>query len=200
VPPRALYIFKHALIQEAAYQTLLKSTRQRHHQRVARVLEEHFPETAETEPELLAHHYTEAALIAQAIPYWRRAGERAIQRSAYVEAISHLNRGLELLTSLPDTSRRAREELDLQITLGQALITTKGQAAEVCFRQALQVARRQQAKSLELRAAMSLSRVWQRQGKRDQARELLAPIYGWFTEGFDTVDLQQAKALLQELA
>jgi predicted ATPase len=72
--------------------------------------------------------------------------------------------------------------------------------AETCFQQALDVARRQQAKSWELRAAMSLSRLWQQQGKRAEARVLLAPIYGWFTEGFDTADLQEAKALLKELA
>ena len=71
--------------------------------------------------------------------------------------------------------------------------------AEACFQQALDVARRQQAKSWELRAAMSLSRLWQQQGKRAEARELLAPIYGWFTEGFDTADLQEARALLEEL-
>ena len=71
--------------------------------------------------------------------------------------------------------------------------------AEACFQQALAVARRQQAKSWELRAAMSLSRLWQQQGKRAEAHELLAPIYGWFTEGFDTADLQEAKALLEEL-
>ena len=72
--------------------------------------------------------------------------------------------------------------------------------AEACFQQALAIARRQQAKSWELRAAMSLSRLWQQQGKRAEAHELLAPIYGWFTEGFDTADLQEAKALLEELA
>jgi predicted ATPase len=71
--------------------------------------------------------------------------------------------------------------------------------AERCFQQALGVARQQQAKSLELRAAMSLARLWQQQGKRDEARALLAPIYGWFTEGFDTADLQEAKALLETL-
>jgi predicted ATPase len=71
--------------------------------------------------------------------------------------------------------------------------------AETCFRQAIDVARRQQAKSLELRAAMSLSRLWQQQGKRAEARQLLAPIYNWFTEGFETADLQEAKALLAEL-
>jgi predicted ATPase len=72
--------------------------------------------------------------------------------------------------------------------------------AEACFHQALDVARRQEAKSLELRAAMSLARLWQQQGKRTDAYELLAPIYGWFTEGFDTADLQEAKALLDALA
>ena len=72
--------------------------------------------------------------------------------------------------------------------------------AAACFQQALAVARRQQAKSWELRAALSLSRLWQRQGKRTEARELLAPIYGWFTEGFDTADLQEARALLTALA
>jgi predicted ATPase len=72
--------------------------------------------------------------------------------------------------------------------------------AEACFQQALAIARRQQAKSWELRAAMSLSRLWQQQAKRDEARELLAPIYGWFTEGFDTADLQETKALLEELS
>jgi predicted ATPase len=72
--------------------------------------------------------------------------------------------------------------------------------AEICFKRALAVARQQQAKSWELRAAMSMARLWRDQGKRDEARELLAPVYGWFTEGFDTLDLKEAKALLDELA
>ena len=99
--PQATYVFKHALIQEAAYQSLLRSTRQQYHQRIAQVMEAQFPETAATQPELLAHHYTEAGLTAQAIPYWQRAGERAIQRSAHVEAIGHLTTGLEVLTDAP---------------------------------------------------------------------------------------------------
>ena len=81
-----------------------------------------------------------------------------------------------------------------------ALSAERHTEAAACFQQALNVARLQQAKSLELRAAMSLSRLWQHQGKQDAARELLDPIYGWFTEGFDTADLQEAKALLDELA
>jgi predicted ATPase len=94
--PQATYLFKHALIQDAAYQSLLKSTRQRYHQQIAQALEAQFAETAETQPELLAHHYTEAGLGAQAIPYWQRAGRRASERSAYVEAIARLTKGLEL--------------------------------------------------------------------------------------------------------
>jgi predicted ATPase len=100
-PPQAQYLFKHALIQDTAYQSLLKSMRQQYHQRIAQVLEAQFPETTETQPELLAHHYTEAGLLAQAVPYWRRAGQRAIQHSANLEAVGHLRKGLELLKTLP---------------------------------------------------------------------------------------------------
>jgi predicted ATPase len=129
VPPQATYRFKHALIQDAAYQSLLKSTRQQYHQRSAQVLEEQFPETAEIQPELLAYHYTEAGLAKQAIIYWHRAGQRALERSANLEAISHLMKGLEVLKTLPDTPERTRQELDLQTALGPALIATKGYAA-----------------------------------------------------------------------
>src|SRR5206468_2026934 len=127
--PQARYVFKHVLIQDVAYQSLLKSKRQQYHQQIAQVLEERFPETKETQPELLAYHYTEAGFIIQAIPYWQRAGQRATQRSAYVEAIAHLTKGLELLKTLPDTPERAQQELDLQTTLGPALMVTKGYAA-----------------------------------------------------------------------
>jgi predicted ATPase len=129
LPPQATYRFKHALIQDTAYQSLLRSTRQQHHQRIAQVLEAHFPESGKTQPELLAHHYTEAGLSAQAIPYWQRAGQRASERSAHVEAIAHLTRGLEVLNTLPDTLERTQQELVLQTTLGPALLATKGYAA-----------------------------------------------------------------------
>jgi TOMM system kinase/cyclase fusion protein len=129
LPPQATYVFKHALIQDAAYQSLLRSTRQRYHQHIAQVLEARFPELCETQPELLAHHYTEAGVMAQAIPYWQRAGQRAIQRSAHAEAIAHLNKGLDLLTTLPDTQERARQELGLQTVLGPALMVAKGWGA-----------------------------------------------------------------------
>jgi class 3 adenylate cyclase/predicted ATPase len=127
---QARYFFKHALIQDTAYQSLLKSIRQQYHQQIARVLEERFPQTKETQPELLAHHYIEAGSIEQALPYWQKAGKRATQRSAYVEAISHLTKGLELLKTLPDTPDRAQQELTLQLALSAPLIATLGYAAQ----------------------------------------------------------------------
>ena len=129
LPPQSRYVFKHALIQDAAYQSLLRSTRQQYHQHIAEVLEARFPETVETQPELVAHHYTEAGLATYALPYWQQAGQRANERSAHVEAIGHLTKGLEVLIALPDMPERARQELDLQLVLGQALLATKGQAA-----------------------------------------------------------------------
>jgi predicted ATPase len=126
--PQAYYLFKHALIQDTAYQSLLKSTRQQYHTKIAQVLDKRFPETKEAQPELLAHHYTEAGLKEQATVYWQRAGQRAVARSANREAISHLTRGLELLKTLPDTSERAQHELTLQLALGTPLMVTKGWA------------------------------------------------------------------------
>ena len=129
LPPQVTYVFKHALIQDAAYHSLLKSTRQQVHQRIAQVLAERFPATMETQPELVAHHYTEAGLIEHAMPYWQRAGQRSIERSAYVEAINHLTTGLECLKVLPETPERIAHELTLLMALGRALIATKGYAA-----------------------------------------------------------------------
>jgi class 3 adenylate cyclase/predicted ATPase len=129
IPPQATYTFKHALIQDAAYQSLLRSTRQRHHQHIAQVLEARFPALCATQPELLARHFTEAGLHEQAIGYWQKAGQRAIERSAYVEAIRHLTTGLEVLTALPDTPARTQSELTLHLALGAPLIATRGWGA-----------------------------------------------------------------------
>jgi class 3 adenylate cyclase/tetratricopeptide (TPR) repeat protein len=327
MPPQATYTFTHALIQEAAYQSLLRSSRQHCHEQLAQALTAQFPDIAATQPELLAHHYTEAGLHEHAVPAWQRAGERAVARSAYAEASGHFTTGLEILQGLPETPARHRQELGLQTALGLAQIAMEGygspnvertyrtawfhllrreataareaaeasaalsqdqgfaqvlalatqcrgaalalqgqldegmaqmqqgleafratgaemhltwylsnlawtygqagqveagwsvlaealtfanereehfvrawlyciqgtlllqrhpldaQQAEACFQQALDVARRQQAKSWELRAAMSLARLWQRQGKPGEAHRLLAETYGWFTEG-----------------
>jgi class 3 adenylate cyclase/predicted ATPase len=129
LPPQAIYTFKHALIQDAAYASLLKSTRQHYHQRIASVLEAQFPETVDHQPELLAHHYTEAGLTEKAVHYWYHAGQSAVQRSAHMEAIAHLRQGLELLQTLPETQQRLQHEVDLLITLGAALRATQSSAA-----------------------------------------------------------------------
>jgi predicted ATPase/class 3 adenylate cyclase len=127
-PPQATYLFKHALVQDVAYHSLLRSTRQQHHQRVAQALEAQFPEIVETQPELVAHHYTEAGLSESAITYWQRAGQQALARSANPEAVQHLTKGLELLATLPTALVRTQQELDLQIALGAALMGAKGWA------------------------------------------------------------------------
>jgi predicted ATPase len=127
--PRARYLFKHALIQDAAYASLLKSTRQQVHQQVAQVLEARFPALVETQPELVAQHYTAAGRAEQAVRYWERAGQHASDRSAYLEAISHFTTGIELLKTLPETPEHAQQALTLHIALGAALQMAKGQAA-----------------------------------------------------------------------
>src|SRR5262249_24557815 len=129
LPPQATYRFKHALIQDAAYQSLLRSTRQQYHPRIAEVLEGRFPEVCETQPELLAHHYTEAGLTTQAVCYWQRAGERARDRSAPQEAISHCTTGIALLQTLPETPARTLQAVTLHTALGAALQMAKGFAA-----------------------------------------------------------------------
>src|SRR5262249_22610730 len=106
LPPQVVYIFKHALIQETAYQSLLKRTGQQSPRRIAEVLARHFPQIADTQPELLGYHYTEAALGAQAVVYWRQAGQRALERSANLEAISHFTSALGALKSLPESVER----------------------------------------------------------------------------------------------
>jgi tetratricopeptide (TPR) repeat protein len=124
-PPRSRYLFKHALIQDAAYQSLLKRTRQQYHERTATLLEDRFPELASTQPELVAHHYTEANYPAQAIVYWQKAGTAAATKSANLEAIDQFRRGLALVDALPDMRERAERELHLQMALGPALVATK---------------------------------------------------------------------------
>ena len=129
VPPQATYTFKHALIQDVAYQSLLRRTRQQYHQRIAQALEAQFPETVAAQPELVAQHYTAAGCTEQAIPYWLRAGQQTSDRSAHLEAISHCTTGIELLQTLPETPEHTHQALTLYITLGAALLVTKGHAA-----------------------------------------------------------------------
>jgi class 3 adenylate cyclase/tetratricopeptide (TPR) repeat protein len=126
IAPEATYQFKHALIRDAAYGTLLKSRRRELHTQVAQTIEKRSSEREVSHPEIVAYHYTEAGLIAQAVPYWRKAGRAAIARSAHVEAIAHLKHGLELLGTLPHSPERVTEELRLQLMLTTPLAATLG--------------------------------------------------------------------------
>jgi len=125
-PPVATYMFKHALVRDTAYASLVRAKRKALHARLARILEEQFPETAEKEPEVLARHYTGAALVEPAVRYWQKAGEHSLKRCANAEAISHFNKSLELLMTLPANPLRNQQELDLQVSLGATYTATNG--------------------------------------------------------------------------
>ena len=128
-PPDAVYTFKHALVQEAAYGTLLRDTRQQLHGRIAEALEAHFPELIDSQPELFARHYTEAGVVEKSVFYWSKAARRSLARSAMVEAAAQFQRALEQLVLLPDNLERQRQELELRSSLGVALRFVKGLAA-----------------------------------------------------------------------
>jgi predicted ATPase/class 3 adenylate cyclase len=129
VPPHARYLFKHALVQDAAYGTLLREPRRALHARIAETIEGQFSDIAESEPELLARHCTEAGLIEKAALLWGNAGQRSIERSALVEAVAQLSRGLDQITTLPSTPVLRRDEIKLQVALINALMHVKGYAA-----------------------------------------------------------------------
>jgi class 3 adenylate cyclase/predicted ATPase len=128
-PPSATYSFKHALIRDAAYESLLRRTRQQYHQEIAHTLISQFPEVSAAEPELVATHFEGAGITSQAVAYWKRAGELALGRAANREAIAHLQHTLALLESLPVTDERAALELDVQLGLAPALMAIKGWAS-----------------------------------------------------------------------
>ena len=129
VPPHATYLFKHALVQDAAYGTLLREPRRALHARIVETLESQFPEIAENQPELLARHCTEAALIEKAASFWGKAGQRSLERSALVEAAEQLTHALNQIATLPVTPALRREQIKLQVALINPLLHVKGYAA-----------------------------------------------------------------------
>src|SRR5439155_19225142 len=164
-----------ALIQDAAYASLLKSTRQHYHQRIAQVLEARFPETTATQPELLAYHFTEAWLHEQAGGYWKHAGEQAIERSAYVEAITHFTTGLEVLQRLPETPMRAHLELATRIALGSALMVARGFSAvevEQTFLRARDLCEQLDDTRQLFHVLCGLRRIYANRGEGSLAREV----------------------------
>ena len=179
VPPHVSYIFKHALVQDAAYGTLLRAKRVELHARIARVLDQQFPDTKENNPEVIARHYAEAGLAPEAIDYWQRAGNRAAKRSANQEAVAHFRRAKQLLETLPDRAAFAEQELQLLIALGPALMTTRSSAAP-------------EIGSIYARAG-ELARLTGRMA------DLFPTIWGAWLVAFISGDLPAAKRLLNEL-
>ena len=128
-PPAATYTFKHALVQDAAYASLLKTTRQHHHAAIAAAMTQRFAEEAETQPEFVAQQFAEGGMINEAIAWWQKAGKRAFQRAAVAESVANYRKGLELAASLPASLERDQAELGLQVGLAFALMLTKGWGA-----------------------------------------------------------------------
>jgi class 3 adenylate cyclase/tetratricopeptide (TPR) repeat protein len=178
-PPAAEYQFKHALVQDTAYGTLLRGTRQALHEKIAMAIETRAPDKAEREPEILAYHYAEAGSAQRAAGYWLEAGRRAAARSANREAVAHLSRGIEIAASLPEGADAMRLELALQLALGPAVMSIRGfgaQEAEAAYRRS-----RQLAESLK------------------DYQSLFAAIWGlWLTAG-QSMDIDHRKQLVDEL-
>jgi predicted ATPase len=177
-PPEATYSFKHALVQDAAYQSLLKSKRQELHARIAHALERS-PDVVEGAPEVLAQHLTDAGLAERAIPYWRSAGELAAGRSANVEAIAHLSKGLELVGTLPDAPEHLEEELALRLAIGGPLIATRSEAANEVER--------------------TYSRAWALCDQLGRSAELFPVLRGLWNCFLLRSDLQRARDLAERL-
>jgi class 3 adenylate cyclase/tetratricopeptide (TPR) repeat protein len=179
IPPDAEYTFKHALVQDAAYSTLLRDRRRQLHARIAATLEGRFPEIVAAQPALLAHHFEQAALTEKAVAYWLAAGRQAWGRSAVAEAVALLHRGLALVPALPDCDRRGQIELDLRIALGRALIANRSWSAP------------------ELGEVHSRAR--QLAEALNRPRELLFALWGQFMDHWTRADLKQARQLAAEL-
>lgn len=137
------YVFKHALVQDTAYESLLRSSRRRLHERIAAVLQEKFPEVAAAAPEIAAHHFTQAGLVEDAVEWWGKAGDRSLRSSAYPEAIAHLTKAIGLAEGLSESPAGQSRRLQLQIAYGNALIATRGYGApetSVAFARARELA------------------------------------------------------------
>jgi class 3 adenylate cyclase/predicted ATPase len=180
-PPESKYQFKHFLIQDAAYRSLPKKKRKGHHLKVAQVLKELLPETAEIQPELLAHHYTEGGDVEQARTYWESAGRRAAERSANIEAINHFSQAILMLAKVAEGPDRNRSELSLQLALGAPLMAVKGYAApevERAYARARELCR---TASGDIQLFPALQGLWQFYmvgGELPAARELAEELLG----------------------
>jgi len=179
-PPQSRYIFKHALIRDAAFQCVLNARRRELHQRIAEVLADRFPEVAETEPELLAHHYTEANLADHALRYWRQAAERAAARLAYIEALGHVERAMKLVATLPEGTERAEWELIFLVIEGPSRMALDGwdsPPAKLLYEEARAAAERLGRPAEVFRSVWGLWMGAHSSGQHARAHELLQEIY-----------------------
>jgi predicted ATPase len=179
MPPQASYWFKHVLVRDAAYGTLLRGKRKELHIKIAHGLESGFPEIVETQPDLLAQHCAEAGLVEKAVAYWLKAGQRAVARGAMVEAVAQLQKGLHLLPGVTDDTTRQQQELDLQIALGHSQLATKGYSA--------------------LEPGQAFARARQLCGQLSRSAQLGSVLRGQFVYYLVRGELEQAQSLAEEL-
>jgi predicted ATPase/class 3 adenylate cyclase len=201
-PTIPTYTFKHALTQEVTYQSLVRRARQQYHERIAQMLEAQ-PEVTETQPELLAQHYMGAERDIQAIPYWQRAGQRAVERSAHVEAISHFAQGIELLKKLPVTPERIQQELALQLAMGVPLLMIKGHTApevEQAYTRAYELAQHLGETPQRFSVLAGLWRFYFNQIKLHTARELAEQCFTLAQHLHEPVSLQEAHLIVGSTA
>jgi len=195
--PEESYIFKHALIQDAAYGSLLRGTRQEYHRQIARVLEGKFPNIASSQPELLARHFDGAGMMPEAIAHWALAGQRAIARSANAEAISAFGNALRLLAALPASEKRDRQEIELRCGLGLALISAKGWSAkevEDAYGPAYELCR--QYGDLPLRVLFGICAVYMVRADRERVAQLIPKLDTVVRNSTDRQDVLVAHGLL----
>ncbi len=193
--PHSSYVFRHALLQDAAYESILKSRRQELHGRLAKLLEDNYPQTVATEPEVVARHHSAASNTQSAVRYWLSAARRALQGGANQEAIGHLGRGLDGLMTLPDTTERQRQELIFQTLLGPALLATKGWAASepyAVFERARELCRTLGDTRQMFAALWGIWMFNASRGKIDAARELVDELFRLAKEVDDPELLLQA--------
>jgi class 3 adenylate cyclase/tetratricopeptide (TPR) repeat protein len=177
--PQSSYLFKHALVQDAAYSTLLRARRQELHARVAAVLEQHFADLIERQPELLAHHLTAAGDTERAVDQWLKAGQHAAASSAHLEAIGHFERGLSALAALPEGPERNRREIELQLARGLSLFTAKGYVSA--------------------EAAEAYTRAGKLAEQQGDARQLVTAVYGLWTSAAGSGQLTASRELSDRL-
>jgi predicted ATPase/class 3 adenylate cyclase len=195
VPPQLRYTFKHALIRDAAFQSVLKSRRRELHQRIAEVLTNRFPEIAITEPELLAHHYTEANVVDRALACWRQAADRAVARLAYVEALGHVDKAMTLIATLPEGIKRDEWELSFLVIEGPSRMALDGwdsPAAERLYEEARTVAERLGRPAEVFRSIWGLWMGAHSSGQHVRAHELYRKIFGLLGQTNDPEYVVQA--------